>query len=150
MVYGPFQTSLIPDCQYGAVHSSELLLLPDLAGCQPVLWKLQGQQQGLSHLNQDKLVPVVGTVAHPVGPLVSGGRRWMHTPVGNVPELPAPWVWSHAFTKEPFLCAFRGMDSLLLLMFQHPNAQHRLPAAPAGALHDWLLPALCHVHPVDA
>ena len=32
-----------------------------------------------------------------------------------------------------------GMDSLLMLVLQHPKAQHRLPPAPAGGLHDWPL-----------
>lgn len=46
---------------------------------------------------------MVGAVVHPMGPLVSGGRRWMHTPVGNAPELPASGFgamhlpWSHSF-----------------------------------------------------
>lgn len=57
------------------------------------------------------------------------------TPWFEATHLP----WSHSW-----------MDSLLMLMFQHPKAQHRLPPAPAGTLQDWLLPALCHIHPVDA
>lgn len=43
-----------------------------------------------------------------------------------------------------------GTDALLMLMLQHPKAQHRLPPAMAGTLHDWLLSGLRHTHPVHA
>lgn len=81
MVYGLFQTSLVPACQYGAVHSSELLLLPDPAGA------LSPQPGQISPRGRDCSTPSGATAQW-------WCRRWVHAPVGNVPELAAPWVWS--------------------------------------------------------
>lgn len=92
---------------------------------------------------------MAGTVPHPVGPLLSGGAeggcmlQWETSQSSQPPGF-------EAFTVKSSLCGSGGKDSLLMLVFPHPKAQHKLPAAPAGTLHEWLLPALCHVHPADA
>lgn len=154
MVYGPFQTSLISACYY--VHeTTQLQNVASPPFCCVSASTLKAQTlratTGTSSPQPGQISPRGGDRTTSSG---ASGQWWCRRgsarSSGKRPRAHS-LLWLKLCTYDRVIPFGLGrMDSLLVLMLEHPKAQHRLPLAPAGTLRDGLLPGFCHTHPVSA